>query len=179
MNQVQADFHAAFVARRARMAARAVLDRPISLVRPAVVKPALVLPMAKTKVKAEPAAKPGPQATAHVNAYTRYIFGVRRGAPPISLIIAATARAFEVEPSLLMSKIRTAHAVHPRQMAMFLAKEITGRSLPDIGRRFGGRDHTTVLHAFRKVERQLGEPMVVERIAAIKADIAANWMVLS
>ena len=40
----------------------------------------------------------------------------------------------------------------PREMAMWLAKQITTRSLPDIGRRFGGRDHTTVLHAVRRIE---------------------------
>ena len=42
--------------------------------------------------------------------------------------------------------------MRPRQIAMYLAKQLTPRSLPEIGRRFGGRDHTTVLHAVRKVE---------------------------
>ena len=42
--------------------------------------------------------------------------------------------------------------VKPRQIAMFLAKTMTPRSFPEIGRRFGGRDHTTVLHAVRKIE---------------------------
>jgi len=42
--------------------------------------------------------------------------------------------------------------VKPRQIAMYLAKVLTPRSLPEIGRRFGGRDHTTVLHAVRKIE---------------------------
>jgi chromosomal replication initiator protein len=42
--------------------------------------------------------------------------------------------------------------VRPRQIAMYLAKVLTLRSLPEIGRRFGGRDHTTVLHAVRKIE---------------------------
>jgi len=40
----------------------------------------------------------------------------------------------------------------PRQVAMFLAKMLTSKSLPEIGRRFGGRDHTTVIHAVRKIE---------------------------
>jgi chromosomal replication initiator protein len=40
----------------------------------------------------------------------------------------------------------------PRQTAMWLCKQLTTRSLPDIGRRFGGRDHTTVLHAVRRIE---------------------------
>ncbi len=40
----------------------------------------------------------------------------------------------------------------PRQVAMFLSKMLTSKSLPEIGRRFGGRDHTTVIHAVRKIE---------------------------
>ena len=50
---------------------------------------------------------------------------------------------------------RTAAVVRPRQIAMYLSKVLTLRSLPEIGRRFGGRDHTTVLHAVRKIEKQL------------------------
>jgi chromosomal replication initiator protein len=52
----------------------------------------------------------------------------------------------------LLSSRRTAVVVKPRQIAMYLAKTLTLRSLPEIGRRFGGRDHTTVLHAVRKIE---------------------------
>ena len=46
--------------------------------------------------------------------------------------------------------------VRPRQIAMYLAKSLTPRSLPEIGRRFGNRDHTTVLHAVRKIEEMAG-----------------------
>jgi chromosomal replication initiator protein len=56
-----------------------------------------------------------------------------------------------------MTSARRARAVaRPRQVAMFLAKTLTAKSLPEIGRRFGGRDHTTVMHAVRKIE-QLAE----------------------
>ena len=51
----------------------------------------------------------------------------------------------------LLSHRRTAHIVRPRQIAMYLAKTLTLRSLPDIGLRFAGRDHTTVLHSVRKI----------------------------
>ena len=51
----------------------------------------------------------------------------------------------------MRSARRTANIVRPRQVAMYLAKTLTLRSLPEIGRRFGGRDHTTVLHAVRKI----------------------------
>ncbi|TVQ59068.1 MAG: chromosomal replication initiator protein DnaA, partial [Rhodobacteraceae bacterium] len=53
-----------------------------------------------------------------------------------------------------MTSARRARAVaRPRQVAMYLSKTLTTKSLPDIGRRFGGRDHTTVMHAVRKIEQ--------------------------
>jgi chromosomal replication initiator protein len=52
-----------------------------------------------------------------------------------------------------MTSARRARAVaRPRQVAMYLSKTMTSKSLPEIGRRFGGRDHTTVMHAVRKIE---------------------------
>ena len=62
------------------------------------------------------------------------------------------ARQYNVSRADLLSSRRTANGVRPRQVAMYLAKTLTLRSLPEIGRRFGGRDHTTVLHAVRKIE---------------------------
>jgi chromosomal replication initiator protein len=62
------------------------------------------------------------------------------------------ALQYNVSRSDLLSSRRTANVVRPRQIAMYLAKTLTLRSLPEIGRRFGGRDHTTVLHAVRKIE---------------------------
>lgn len=62
------------------------------------------------------------------------------------------ARHFNVSKNELLSNRRTRAIVRPRQIAMYLAKIMTPRSLPEIGRRFGGRDHTTVLHAVRKIE---------------------------
>ena len=62
------------------------------------------------------------------------------------------ARQFNVSKSDLLSNRRTRVIVRPRQIAMYLSKVMTLRSLPEIGRRFGGRDHTTVLHAVRKIE---------------------------
>jgi chromosomal replication initiator protein len=55
-----------------------------------------------------------------------------------------------------MHSARRARAVaRPRQVAMYLCKQLTPRSLPEIGRKFGGRDHTTVMHAVKKVEELL------------------------
>jgi chromosomal replication initiator protein len=65
------------------------------------------------------------------------------------------ASHYSVSRADILSSRRTAAVVKPRQVAMFLAKMLTLRSLPEIGRRFGGRDHTTVLHAVRKIEAQL------------------------
>jgi chromosomal replication initiator protein len=62
------------------------------------------------------------------------------------------ARHYNVSKTELLSNRRTRTIVKPRQIAMYLAKIMTPRSLPEIGRRFGGRDHTTVLHAVRKIE---------------------------
>ena len=62
------------------------------------------------------------------------------------------ATHYSVSRADILSSRRTAVVVKPRQVAMFLAKTLTMRSLPEIGRRFGGRDHTTVLHAVRKIE---------------------------
>jgi chromosomal replication initiator protein len=66
------------------------------------------------------------------------------------------ATHFNVSRADILSSRRTANVVRPRQIAMYLAKVLTLRSLPEIGRRFGGRDHTTVLHAVRKIEALSG-----------------------
>ena len=67
------------------------------------------------------------------------------------------ASRYNVSRSDILSERRTAAVVRPRQIAMYLSKLLTPRSLPEIGRRFGGRDHTTVLHAVRKIEKELGD----------------------
>ncbi len=67
------------------------------------------------------------------------------------------ANHYNVSKSDILSSRRTATVVRPRQIAMYLSKALTLRSLPEIGRRFGGRDHTTVLHAVRKIEGLTGQ----------------------
>lgn len=68
-------------------------------------------------------------------------------------ILKMVSRHFKVPRNDLLSSRRSRDVVRPRQIAMYLAKSLTARSLPEIGRRFGGRDHTTVLHSVRKVEQ--------------------------
>jgi chromosomal replication initiator protein len=67
-------------------------------------------------------------------------------------ILKVVGRHFNVARADLLSPRRARSVVVPRQIGMYLAKKLTPRSLPEIGRRFGGRDHSTVLHAVRKIE---------------------------
>jgi chromosomal replication initiator protein len=62
------------------------------------------------------------------------------------------AEHFNIKVSDMHSARRARAVARPRQVAMYLAKQLTSRSLPEIGRKFGGRDHTTVMHAVRKIE---------------------------
>lgn len=70
----------------------------------------------------------------------------------IENIQKTVADFYQLRVADLLSKRRTRSIARPRQMAMFLAKALTEHSLPEIGNAFGGRDHTTVLHACRKIE---------------------------
>jgi chromosomal replication initiator protein len=82
------------------------------------------------------------------------------------------ARQYNVSRADLLSSRRTANVVRPRQVAMYLAKILTLRSLPEIGRRFGGRDHTTVLHAVRKIENLVGnDTALAEEIEGLKRQL--------
>jgi len=82
------------------------------------------------------------------------------------------ARQYNVSRADLLSSRRTANVVRPRQVAMYLAKTLTLRSLPEIGRRFGGRDHTTVLHAVRKIEGLVGnDTTLAEEIEVLKRQL--------
>ncbi|WP_439573045.1 chromosomal replication initiator protein DnaA [Phreatobacter sp.] len=79
------------------------------------------------------------------------------------------AQHYNVSRSDILSARRTASVVRPRQVAMYLSKTLTLRSLPEIGRRFGGRDHTTVLHAVRKIENLAGQDRALnEEIETLK-----------
>jgi chromosomal replication initiator protein len=62
------------------------------------------------------------------------------------------AEHFNIKMAEMTSARRARQVARPRQVAMYLAKQLTPRSLPEIGRKFGGRDHTTVMYAVRKIE---------------------------
>jgi chromosomal replication initiator protein len=73
----------------------------------------------------------------------------------VTEIQAAACEHFGVSPDELLSPARGARIAWPRQVAMYLARELTGESLPAIGRQFGGRDHTTVMHACRRTSSRI------------------------
>ena len=69
----------------------------------------------------------------------------------------ATCRHFGLSSDELLSSARVARVAWPRQVAMYLSRQLTGESLPAIGRQFGGRDHTTVMHACRRTSARIAE----------------------
>ncbi len=87
----------------------------------------------------------------------------------IEEIIKTVSRHFGVSKPDILSQRRHRSVVWPRQIGMYLAKQLTARSLPEIGRRFGNRDHTTVLHAIRKIDRELeGNPRLRDELEELK-----------
>jgi chromosomal replication initiator protein len=72
---------------------------------------------------------------------------------------------YNIKLSDMHSPRRSRSVARPRQVAMYLAKSITTRSLPEIGRKFGGRDHTTVIHAIKTIEEiMVNDPSLAEDI---------------
>jgi hypothetical protein len=78
---------------------------------------------------------------------------IKRTFPTINEIKKVVCQHYPVTPRDLVSRRRDAEVVRPRQVVCFLAKSMTPHSLPEIGRRLGNRDHTTVLHSVRKITR--------------------------
>ena len=77
----------------------------------------------------------------------------------IDSIQKAVAERFQIKQSQLKEKSNTKKVVYPRQVAMYLVKELTNASLPEIGRAFGGKHHTTVIHSINKIDQtRQGDP---------------------
>ncbi|TDR23713.1 chromosomal replication initiator protein DnaA [Marinicella litoralis] len=93
--------------------------------------------------------------------YTKQIlkelFKVNHQIVSVENIQKTTAQYYNVKLSELLGKSRKRSIVRPRQLAMYLAKDLTDKSYPEIGESFGGRDHTTVLHAYKKMDELLSE----------------------
>jgi chromosomal replication initiator protein len=90
-----------------------------------------------------------------------------QGRIKIEDILKIVGRHYNVAKADLLSPRRARTVVVPRQIGMYLAKKLTSRSLPEIGRRFGGRDHSTVLHAVRKVDDQIRKDDKMAREVAL------------
>jgi len=92
-----------------------------------------------------------------------------------SLIIETVARYFDLKPEDFKSKKRNREIAFPRQIAMYLCRELTDLSLPKIGDTFGGRDHTTVMHAFDKIiEEMNNNPETRRTIEELKKSITGK-----
>ena len=87
-----------------------------------------------------------------VNEALRDLLALQDKLVTIENIQKTVAEYYKVKVADLLSKRRSRSIARPRQMAMALSKELTNHSLPEIGDHFGGRDHTTVIHACRKVK---------------------------
>lgn len=87
----------------------------------------------------------------------------------VDQIQKAVAQYFDLRVAELLSRRRTRAIAVPRQIAMYLAKEMTTRSYPDLARRFGGRDHTTVIHGVRRIATLIeADAGLAETVASIR-----------
>jgi hypothetical protein len=144
MTPLVAEYHNAHKERLARFARAAVIEH-----KPVERKPEPVIVEASTE-EPEASAKPAPWFS---------IVEVSEVVEPLSIesIRRATCRYFGITKLEFMSRRRTLKIMRPRQIAIYLCKVHTPRSLPEIGRHFGGFDHTTILHNARITEKRMRE----------------------
>lgn len=142
MNVALMEMHRAHKERQARIAARAYQrQQPVIIIDEPV-----IAPVVQVEEEIQPIPVPQREPWFRILSLT---------SPMIRDIQDVVAEFYGITYTDLVSSRRTMPLVLHRQVAMYLAKEITGKSLPEIGRRFGGRDHTTVLHAVRKVQTEI------------------------
>ena len=72
--------------------------------------------------------------------------------------------------SEMRAKKRTQAIAYPRQVAMYLVRDLTEHSLPEIGEYFGGRDHTTILHAYNKIKDQIKKDQKLKKMLGVLVD---------
>jgi chromosomal replication initiator protein len=107
--------------------------------------------------------------------YGRATRAAAAGPPTVERIQALVAEAFGLTRDELVSPNRTARVAWPRQVAMYLAREHTRETLPAIGKRFGGRDHSTVLHACKRTADRMGtDPEAFDAVRSLAERLAGN-----
>ena len=93
-------------------------------------------------------------------------------APTAAMIITETSRYFGIDEEVIKGPSRSREAVNARQAAMYLVRRMTNLSTPDIGREFGKRDHTTVLHSLEQIEKKMkSDPVFNQTIKEITINI--------
>lgn len=159
LTPLQIKYRDEFRARRARIAAAAKPDKPL----------VCLSASARAKMEAAPKVELPPEpapvetwAERQIRLYQPW-FTVEEIEPGITIrpqvatVMQVCSRFFDISMNDIKSIRRHGPVVRCRQIAMFLTKEFTLRTLPEIGRAFGNRDHTTVIHAVRKIERKAAE----------------------
>jgi hypothetical protein len=125
----------------------------------------------------EPPAIPEPVAVADPPppAVPEVVTEIEEGPRPVTIkeIQKCIAKHFDLSMTELLSSRRLAKIVRPRQIGFYLARKLTSRSLPEIGRKFGGKDHTTILHACKKVEERMAkDPQLAETVRHLEGMFA-------
>jgi hypothetical protein len=154
--------------RRAIIASKSV-PKPTT---PVVVQPMAIV-IAPIITTLPPSYEPGPTPADAVRVKW---YGIPEAYPHVSMerIKAAVSAATKISTIDMISERRTAPIVHARQIAMYLSRLLTSWSFPRIGRAFGYRDHSTVLHGIRKIEAMVeADPAFAARVKAIQESIHA------
>lgn len=165
--------------RRARMAAAAKPDTPIMCLSASERALAFTAPIVElSEAPAKPVESVQEWTERQIHLYRPWFSIVEEIDPPktavpsIRVIQRLCADYYEVSVLDLLSIRRSAELVKARQVAMYLSKEFTSKSLPEIGRRFGGRDHTTVIHALRKIkEKESSDKEMADDLNALRQQI--------
>lgn len=115
-----------------------------------------------------------PSCFAHVRILPKTVFPALNEKERITIkeVIRITSRVFRIDPAALLKKHRAARVVHPRHLAMYVAKEVTGRKFAEIGREFGRRDRTSVSHAWQKIGKLvLTDSEVAAQVEALQWEL--------
>ncbi|MYE45748.1 MAG: chromosomal replication initiator protein DnaA, partial [Chloroflexi bacterium] len=127
------------------------------------------LEMALNRIAAHAALLGGAITLQTTQSVLRDVLGAKERRITIEEIQRRVAAHYNIKPAELSSSRRAQTVVRPRHVAMYLAKQLTSRSLPEIGRKFGKRDHTTVMYAIRRIEE------LRPNDAALDEDVEFLW----